>query len=436
MKFFIKTMGCQMNEYDSDLISQDLITLGWERTERIEEADLVVVLTCTVRKKPEHKAYSFIGRVSALKRKKPDMIIAVAGCVAQQKKEEIIEKFPEVDLVIGARDTLKFRDIFQRFLLKKEKIVSVCLDTAFRRPSLIKGYFKGKVTAFVSVMEGCNNFCTYCIVPYVRGREISRPLDDILEEVRFLVSEGVKEVTLLGQNVNSYKWKDIDFPELLKRVSKIEGLWRLRFTTSHPKDLSERLIRCFGEIENLCPHIHLPFQAGSNRILKLMNRRYTKEQYLELIEKLRKVRPDIAITADVMVGFPGETEKDFEETIDLIKKVEFDNLFSFKYTDRPGTVAERMEGKVDEKEKTRRLIKLQEIQKQITLKKNKQLEGKEVEVLVEGISKKGGQYTGRTPTNKVVNFTSDYNLIGNLVKVKIEEAYANSLIGKYVGKIR
>ncbi len=436
MKFFIKTMGCQMNEYDSDLISQDLITLGWERTERIEEADLVVVLTCTVRKKPEHKAYSFIGRVSALKRKKPDMIIAVAGCVAQQKKEEIIEKFPEVDLVIGARDTLRFRDIFQRFLLKKEKIVSVCLDTAFRRPSLIKGYFKGKVTAFVSVMEGCNNFCTYCIVPYVRGREISRPLDDILEEVRFLVSEGVKEVTLLGQNVNSYKWKDIDFPELLKRVSKIEGLWRLRFTTSHPKDLSERLIRCFGEIENLCPHIHLPFQAGSNRILKLMNRRYTKEQYLELIEKLRKVRPDIAITADVMVGFPGETEKDFEETIDLIKKVEFDNLFSFKYTDRPGTVAERMEGKVDEKEKTRRLIKLQEIQKQITLKKNKQLEGKEVEVLVEGISKKGGQYTGRTPTNKVVNFTSDYNLIGNLVKVKIEEAYANSLIGKYVGKIR
>lgn len=435
-RFFIKTMGCQMNEYDSDLMAQDLTALGWEKTETPENADLVIINTCTVRAKPEHKAYSFIGRISSLKKRSPNMIVAVTGCVAQQRKEEILQKFPDVDLVIGARDVARFKEIFQEFLSKREKVISTCLDTPLRLPVLPKGYFKGKVTAFVSIMEGCNNFCSYCIVPYVRGRETSRPINDIIKEIEFLISEGVKEVTLLGQNVNSYRWKDIDFPALLKVISRIEGLWRIRFTTSHPKDLSERLIKCFAEIENLCPHIHLPFQAGSNKILKLMNRRYTREEYIKLVERLREVRRDIAITADVIVGFPGETEKDFEDTIDLIKRIEFDNLFSFKYTDRPGTAAEKMKDKVDEKEKARRLIRLQTIQKEITLKKNKELEGKEVEVLVEGFSKKGSQLTGRTPTNKVVNFSNNINLIGHLVKVKIDEAYANSLIGRYVSNVR
>jgi len=435
-KFYIKTMGCQMNEYDSDLVAQDLVSLGWSPTEHMEEADLIVVNTCTVRKKPEHKAYSFIGRAVALKKRKPSTIIAVVGCLAQQKKEEIMDRFPEVDMVIGARDVVKFLSFFKEVLSERKKVISTCLDTYLRTPALIKGFFRHRVTGYVSIMQGCNNFCSYCIVPYVRGREISRPLEEIIKEVEFLVSEGIRDVTLLGQNVNSYRWKEIDFPALLKEVSQIKGLWRLRFTTSHPKDVSDELIQCFKQLENLCPHIHLPFQAGSNRILALMNRKYTREKYMELIEKLRSVRPDIAVTADVMVGFPGETEKDFQDTIDLIKKVQFDNLFSFKYTDRPGTAAEKMKNKVPEEEKERRLLILQKTQKEITLKKNKELEGKEVEVLVEGYSKRKNQLTGRTDTNKVVNFDGNSELIGHIVKVKIEEAFANSLRGRFISYVR
>ncbi len=435
-KFYIRTMGCQMNEYDSDLVAQDLVSFGWKPTEYMEEADLIIVNTCTVRKKPEHKAYSFIGRAVALKKRRPYVIIAVIGCLAQQKKEEIIERFPEVDMVIGARDVVKFLDYFRETIHTRKKIVSACLDTYLRTPALVKGFFKGRVTGYVSIMQGCNNFCSYCIVPYVRGREISRPLEEIIKEMEFLVSEGVRDITLLGQNVNSYRWKDIAFPKLLKEASKVEGLWRLRFTTSHPKDVSDELIACFKELENLCSHIHLPFQAGSNRILALMNRKYTREKYIELIEKLRNIRPDIAITADVMVGFPGETEKDFQDTIDLIKKVQFDNLFSFKYTDRPGTPAEKMKNKVPEEEKEKRLAALQRVQKEITLKKNKELEEKEVEVLVEGFSKKGDQLTGRTETNKVVNFSGSPELIGHIVRIKIKQAFANSLRGMFISYVR
>jgi len=434
-KFFIKTMGCQMNEYDSDLMAQDLILMGWERAEDMNEADLIIVNTCTVREKPEHKAYSFIGRAIAVKKRRPAAVVAVTGCLAQQRKEEIIERFPEVDMVVGAREVVNFSDYLKELLSSQKKIVATCLDTSLRMPALVRGFFKGKVTAYVSIMQGCNNFCSYCIVPYVRGREISRPVDEILKEIEFLISEGVREITLLGQNVNSYKWKDIDFPKLLREVSKIRNLWRLRFTTSHPKDLSDELIKCFEELDNLCSHMHLPFQSGSNRILRLMNRNYTREKYVELVDKLRKARPDIAITADVMVGFPGETEKDFLDTIDLIKRVEFDGLFSFKYTDRPGTRAEKMKDKVDEREKGRRLEILQKIQKEITLKKNKKLEGKEVEVLVEGYSKRGNMFMGRTSTNKIVNFYCNFNAIGNLVKVKVEEAFANSLRGRYVSTV-
>ncbi len=435
-RFFIKTMGCQMNEYDSDLMAQDLILMGWERIEDMKEADLIIVNTCTVREKPEHKAYSFIGRAIAVKKRRPGTIVAVTGCLAQQRKEEIIERFPEVDMVVGAREVVNFSDYLREIIFSQKKIVATCLDIPLRMPALVRGFFKGKVTAYVSIMQGCNNFCSYCIVPYVRGREISRPMDEILREIEFLISEGVREITLLGQNVNSYRWKDIDFPKLLREVSKIKDLWRLRFTTSHPKDLSDELIKCFEELDNLCSHMHLPFQSGSNRILRLMNRHYTREKYMEFIDKLRKARPEIAITADVMVGFPGETEKDFLDTIDLIKRVEFDGLFSFKYTDRPGTRAEKMKDKVDEKEKGRRLEILQRIQKEITLKKNKQLEGKEVEVLVEGYSKRGNMFMGRTSTNKIVNFSCDFNVIGDLVKVKVEEAFTNSLRGRYVDTVK
>jgi len=284
-------------------------------------------------------------------------------------------------------------------------------------------------------MEGCNNFCSYCIVPYVRGREISRPPDEILSEAENLLSEGIKEITLLGQNVNSYLSKgekEWGFPALLHELSKLNGLLRLRFTTSHPKDLSDDLIHSFHSIKNLCPHIHLPFQAGSNRILKLMRRGYTRERYLELIDKLRSVNPDIAITSDVMVGFPGESDKDFELTLDLIRQVEFDSLFSFKYSDRKGTSAEKMDGKIEEIVKASRLNVLQDLQKKITLRRNKALEGKQLEVLVEGLSKRGGQLTGRTSSHKVVNFNSNNTEIGSLHKVTIKHSFLNSLLGEVV----
>ncbi len=437
-RFFIKTMGCQMNEYDSDMVAQQLCAQGWKRTQDMGDADLIIINTCTVREKPEHKAYSLIGRISRIKKKRPELIIAIIGCLAQQRRGEIIERFPEVDMVIGPREIIIFLDHLKRLLSsrREEKIVATCLDMPLSSISFTKGYFRGRVTGYVSIMQGCNNFCSYCIVPYVRGREISRPLEEILREVEFLISEGIRDITLLGQNVNSYRWKGQDFPVLLKEVSKINGLWRLRFTTSHPKDLSDRLIACFGEIENLCSHIHLPFQAGSNRVLRLMNRSYTRERYMEMVNKLRDIRPDIAITSDVMVGFPGETEEDFEQTIGLIREVEFDNLYSFRYSDRPGTFAKKMKHKIDDKEKSKRLIILQTVQKEITLKKNRSLVGKEVEVLVEGTSKKKDQLAGRTSTNKVVNFSGDIKLIGHLVKVKIEEAYANSLKGRYMKNVR
>jgi tRNA-2-methylthio-N6-dimethylallyladenosine synthase len=284
-------------------------------------------------------------------------------------------------------------------------------------------------------MEGCNNFCSYCIVPYVRGEEVSRPSEEIMKEAAHLVSEGVKEVTLLGQNVNSYCSPDnktYQFPSLLREITRVEGLQRVRFTTSHPKDLSEGLICCFGQLEKLCPHIHLPVQAGSDRILKLMNRKYTREKYLNRIQSLRKVKPDIAITTDIIVGFPGESDDDFNMTLDLLKKIEFDSLFSFKYSDRKGTLAEKMDQKVDEKIKSERLYTLQKLQKSITLKKNRALIGREMDILVEGASKKGDQLTGRTGTNKIVNINSDFSIIGNIIKVIITGASMNSLRGEPV----
>jgi tRNA-2-methylthio-N6-dimethylallyladenosine synthase len=283
-------------------------------------------------------------------------------------------------------------------------------------------------------MEGCNNFCSYCIVPYVRGREISKPVDSILNEADSLISQGVKEITLLGQNVNSYVWKQENrqwrFPDLLKKLGNVNGLARIRFITSHPKDVSLDLIQSFNDIPNLCPHIHLPFQAGSNRILKSMKRRYSREDYMKLVENLRNINPHIAITSDVMVGFPGETNEDFQDTLDLIQHVQFDSLYSFKYSDRTGTAAEKMENKVDKSVKSARLAVLQDLQEQITYDKNKRLEGKTFEVLVEGDSRKGDQKTGKTGSGKRVNFHCKNSLPGDLVMVHIKQSFVNSLRGE------
>jgi len=430
--FYIKTMGCQMNVYESDYVYQILKDSGYEYTDDPGRADLIVINTCTVRKKAEQKAYSHIGRMLSLKRIKPHMRIAVLGCMAQQQGQKLLERFPDIDLVMGPREIEKFK-LFLTDIIRGAKIVATDLrggpvgiiDCAPRVPS-----FKSRVTGFVSIMQGCNNFCSYCIVPYVRGREVSRSLQDIVAEVKMLVNWGIKDITLLGQNVNSYRYKDYDFARLLQKVHEVEGLLRLRFTTSHPKDVSQRLIQCFRDLPKLCSHIHLPFQAGSDRILRLMNRGYTKEHYMELIQKLKDARPGIAITSDVMVGFPRETEEDFIDTLDLIRRVEFDNLFSFKYSDREGTPAHKMQGKIPEEEKQRRLELLQSIQKEITLKKNREMEGRIVDVLVEGKSKRGNTLTGRTDTNKIVNFIGNFDLIGKMVKIKVLNGYQNSLFGE------
>lgn len=425
-----------MNEYDSDYLGQVLVNCNFLPTDNPKMADLILINTCTVRAKAEQKAFSLLGRMVSLKKRKPDLILALTGCIAQQEGADLMERFPELDLVLGTREIGRIDEILERLHADRERVVATNLD--LRPPPAIvsDGYFKGRVKSYISIMEGCNNYCSYCIVPYVRGREVSRPPEEILREADHLVSQGVKEITLLGQNVNSYASGEgegvVRFPLLLTLLSGLPGLARIRFTTSHPKDLSDDLIRCFGELPNLCPHIHLPFQAGSNKVLKLMNRGYTREKYMDLITKLRALRPEIAISSDVMVGFPQETREDFQMTLDLMGKIKFDSLYSFKYSDRKGTWAERMGGKIDEVEKSTRLETLQRLQKAITLERNKGLEGMEMAILVEGQSKRGGQLTGRTDTNKVVNFTSDNNIIGGLIKVKIKRAYVNSLWGERV----
>ena len=433
-KFYVKTMGCQMNEYDSDFLAQSLILEGYTATDNPDQADLVLVNTCAVRAKPEQKTFSFLGRMSAIKKKNPRMVLGVVGCLAQMRRASLLKQFHLLDFVLGPRDLNRIMEVLKKIEGNQKKIVMANLDSFRSGQVSCPGYFTQKITGFISIMEGCDNFCSYCIVPYVRGREISKPVDDILTEAYSLIAQGVKEITLLGQNVNSYAWKQENrqwrFPDLLEKLGSVEGLVRLRFTTSHPKDLSLDLIHSFREIPNLCSHIHLPFQAGSNRILKFMKRRYTREDYINLVENLRHVNPGIAITSDVMVGFPGETEKDFQETLHLIRHVGFDSLYSFKYSDRAGTAADKMGDKVDESIKSSRLAVLQDLQEKITYKKNKELEGKVFEVLIEGESRKGGQKTGKTDSNKIVNFHCEKYPAGELITVRIIQSFVNSFRGE------
>lgn len=434
MLFYIKTFGCQMNKYDSDSISQSLLNKGYEQTQYIHDANVILINTCTVRKKAEAKAFTFIGRLSSLKGQKPDLIAGIIGCMAQEKGMSLFRRFPYLDLLLGPRNIYHVDEYLSRIKEGGERIcaLDVTADPAFFPRN--NGYLEGKVTSFLKIMEGCDNFCTYCVVPYVRGRERSLPAREIIDEATHLVSHGIKEITLIGQNVNSYNARNNGspkFPGLLKQLDGIAGLKRLRFTTSHPKDLSDELFLYFGELKSLCPHIHLPVQSGSDKILRLMNRGYTKDKYVSLIESVRKTRPDMAITSDMIVGFPGEMEDDFEESLRLIEEIQFDNLFSFKYSERPRTKASQYPGKVEEKDKQRRLFTLQERQREITLAKNRLLEGTIQEVLVEGPGKRGGdQFTGRTPVNKIVNFSTKANLKGQIVKVLIVEGFQNSLLGE------
>jgi tRNA-2-methylthio-N6-dimethylallyladenosine synthase len=436
--FYIKTFGCQMNVHDSDTISQILVNKGYKKTDSINDAHVILINTCAVRQKAEQKALTLVGRLASVKRKRPDIISGIIGCVAQEKGTDLLQHFPFVDLVLGPRNIYRIDDFLTQIKEGRGKTSSLDLTCEPCTVTTCNGYAKGRVSTFLKIMEGCDNFCSYCIVPFVRGRETSLPAEDIIATCKYLIIQGISEITLIGQNVNSYNTKNNalpTFPGLLKKLDKIAGLKRLRFVTSHPKDLSDELIGCFEELTSLCPHIHLPVQSGSDNILKLMNRRYTRDKYLSLVERIKRVRPDITITSDLIVGFPGETEKDFEDSLQLIDKVEFDNLFSFKYSERPQTKALQLPGKLHEKEKQRRLFILQERQRKITLSKNKQMEGTIQEILVEGTGKKGdGQLTGRTLGNKVVNFSANKNLKGQLVRVKIITGFQNSLLGEVVDK--
>lgn len=431
------TFGCQMNEHDSETLAGMLEEMGYEENIDKNSSDVVIINTCSVRDNADKRFFGTLGALKQAKTKNQSMTIAVCGCMMQQQHviDTVKLKYPWVDLIFGTHNIHEFPKLLKNVVNEKNKIVEVWEDGG----DIVEGLPAKRLFPFkalVDIMYGCNNFCTYCIVPYTRGRERSRNHEEIIKEVTALAQDGVKEITLLGQNVNSYgngKDSDIDFADLIYKLNDVKGIERIRFMTSHPKDISDKLIKAYGECDKLSDHIHLPVQSGSTAVLKRMNRKYTKEDYLTIIDKLKKTVPHIAITTDIIVGFPGETEEDFEETLDLVKKVRFDSAFTFLYSVRKGTPAEKYEDQVPEDEKHERFNRLVELLNTITAEKNLACEGKIEKVLVEGPSKRNSKtFTGRTESGKVVNFQGNISMIGNIVPVKITKGQTFSLEGDVV----
>ncbi|NPU84023.1 MAG: tRNA (N6-isopentenyl adenosine(37)-C2)-methylthiotransferase MiaB [Syntrophaceae bacterium] len=433
--FFIRTFGCQMNVHDAGRMADLLREAGWEDAAGERDARLILINTCSIREKAAQKVYSLLGRLQEMKRCRPDLILGVAGCLAQQLGGQLVRKIPAVDLVFGTHQAHRLPE-FIRTVEGGGRVVETAFTESVCSLHRIVLPPAGTISAFVTIMQGCDNYCAFCVVPYLRGREESRPCREILEEIRLLAGRGVREVVLLGQNVNSYGRnlaEGADFPDLLQAVSGVEGIERIRFTTSHPKDLSDKLIRAFREIGPLCGHIHLPVQSGSDRILARMNRGYTRDDYLGKVARLRDACPEVAISSDMIAGFPGETEEDFEDTLALMEEVRFDSLFSFKYSEREGTAALLLDGKLDERVKGRRLRILQDLQDRHTLEKHRRDVGRTLEVLVEGTSRNSdADLTGRTRTNRIVNFPGDGAWIGRTVRVAIREAFLHSLRGEAI----
>lgn len=431
-KAYIRTFGCQMNVKDSERMEGLLREAGYEPTSDPGEADILMVNTCTVREKPEAKMFGVTGRWKRLKEENPAVVIGVAGCVAQQHGARLLDKVPHLDLVIGTQMIHRLPELVER-AKAGERISAIdwlepgapelfCVPAAAPRET---------PTAFVSIMQGCDNACAYCVVPSVRGKASSRDPESIIGEVADLAGQGVMEVTLLGQNVNAYGAGGVDFPGLLGMAAEVPGILRVRFTTSHPKDLDDRTIEAMASHPNIMEHIHLPVQAGADPVLNAMNRGYTRAHYLALVEKLKEAMPDVGITTDLIVGFPGETDEDFEQTLALLREVRYDETFSFRYSPRPGTAAAGLAGQLAEEEKYERLYRLQDLQRGITEEKNREQVGRTHQVLIEGASKTDPEkFSGRTRTNRIVHFPREDVVPGDLVEVRITRALKHSLEGE------
>jgi len=435
-KLFIKTFGCQMNVNDSEYIVGQLAKLGYSITEDIYKSNLILLNTCCVRAKVEQKIFSLIGKIKKIKKNNPDMVLGICGCMAQKEKENIFNRAPYVDFIFSPTQINNLEEIVNIIKYGNKKLISCGNTPEFNLNNLpIKR--ESKISAWIQTMRGCNNFCSYCVVPYTRGPEQSRGVSEILSEVKNLAKNGYREIFLLGQNVNSYGndlSQPVDFSKLLELLNDINGIERIRFTTSHPKDFSFDLIKTIKRCNKICNHIHLPIQSGSSKILKMMNRKYDIDYYKNIIKEIRNNIDDIAITTDVMVGFPGETEEDFMETLNAFKEIEFDEAYTFIYSNRDNAIASLLPDQVPLKLKKERLWKLIDLQKEISAKINKKLEGKIFEILVDKKSKRHieDQFSGRTGTNKTVVFTSKQNPLGQLVKVKIIKSTAWTLYGELI----
>ncbi len=437
-KLFIKTFGCQMNVNDSEYIIGQLLKLGYSTTEDISKSNLILLNTCCVRAKVEQKIFSLIGKIKKIKESNPDVILGICGCMAQKEKENIFERAPHVDFIFNPSQINNLENIINNLVKYGGGKYISCDDTPEFSLNHIPVKRESKISAWIQIMRGCNNYCSYCVVPYTRGPEQSRGASEILSEAADLAHDKYKEIFLLGQNVNSYGndlSQPVTFSELLELLNNIKGIERIRFTTSHPKDFSFNLIKTIKKCHKVCNHIHLPVQSGSSKILKIMNRKYDIDYYKNIIKEIRNNIDDIAITTDVMVGFPGETEKDFTDTLNVFKEIEFDEAYTFIYSNRETAVASLLPDQVPLQAKKERLWKLIDLQKGISAKINKKLEGNIFEVLVDKKSKKNieNQLSGRTNTNKTTVFTGKQDLLGKLVKVKIVKSTAWTLYGELIG---
>ncbi|CAM3744072.1 tRNA (N6-isopentenyl adenosine(37)-C2)-methylthiotransferase MiaB [Alkalicoccus chagannorensis] len=436
-KFLIRTYGCQMNEHDSENMAGILMRMGFTSTVDTEEADVILINTCAIRENAENKVFGEIGHLKQMKLDNPEKIIGVCGCMSQEEAvvNRILSKHPHVDLIFGTHNIHRLPELIQNAIFSKEMVIEVWSKEGDIIENMPRAR-KGKIQGWVNIMYGCDKFCTYCIVPYTRGKERSRRPEDIIEEVRHLARNGYKEITLLGQNVNAYgkDLADIDYGlgDLMEEIRKID-IPRVRFTTSHPRDFDDHLISVLAEGGNLVEHIHLPVQSGSSDVLKLMSRKYTRESYIELANKIKQAIPHASFTTDIIVGFPNETEEQFEETLSLVKEMEYDSAFTYIYSPRDGTPAAKMEDNVPHEVKKQRLARLNAIVNELSAEKNKACEGQVVEVLVEGESKKNPDIlSGRTRTNRLVNFAAPKSAVGTLVHVEITEAKTWSLNGRVV----